>query len=161
MSLPDELQEKRIGFPPQLLVRAAGVTFRNGQKVLKRAKDWCFSDQSPPCQLEAEPNNPAYPKICKDCSREGSCNYENSGGCAIKILVGTDIHDGEWQMEFAGYVPKAQEIETEDGGLLLLRGLVDDPNAEIQAGVDWIGSAKHVKDANLGCQVGISIQNRR
>ena len=169
------LQEARIGFRPTNFFRIVGTTFRNGHDVLKRAKKWQFADQAPPCRLDGEKKNPAYPKICEGCPRQGTCQYENTGGCAVKVLLGTEARrviclDGSpsststspaWQFEFAGYLPKAAEIKVPDVELpVLVRSLVEE--GRIQSGVDWISGPKECEDAspNLGCSVGLKVGDK-
>jgi len=153
----------RMGFIPTTFFRVMGSTFRSkGQERLALAKRFCYRDQSPPVELEAEAINPAYPRICAGCPRQGDCSYETTGGCAVRVLlgVGVDPYTREWKKEFVGYVPKAQEIhDPEIGGITLLRSVLDKGKDRLFIGVDWIASAGDVEESNLGCQLGATVQS--
>ena len=90
---------KRMGFIPDKLVRAVGVTMgenaKHKQKILELARPLCGPDTAPPVQLVREPDNKFDPG-------------------AIKVYLGFDVtlvgNEKKWTFGQVGYVPKGFTI---------------------------------------------------
>lgn len=92
---PSEWTEKRLGFSPDVLVRAVGVTMgtyaKHRQRALEKAKAFQGPDTAPPVKLVREPDNKFDPG-------------------AIKVYLGIDVNligeEQKWTFAHVGYIPR-------------------------------------------------------
>src|SRR3990167_631679 len=85
-------RRERIGFNPEILVNAVGVSFEGRQALLAKAYRFCGPDASPPCYLERQPDNEYDPN-------------------AVAVYLGVDYSKVTgWDFKHVGFLPKDYQI---------------------------------------------------